>query len=149
MKDQPFPFYATQMTVRLTTPETGGGYALMEMRHPPGVGPALHVHPRSAESFYVLDGRYKFFRDEETVEASPGMAVTIPAGVPHRYVSGPDGGRILVMTPPGLEEYFWTVSKLLQKGPVSMDEEFAIAARLGQEFLDGHGHWGGHAAPIS
>jgi quercetin dioxygenase-like cupin family protein len=147
MKDQPFQFYATQMTVRLTTPETSGAYALMEMHHPPGVGPALHVHPRSPESFYVLEGQYTFFLDGESVPVHPGSAVSIPAGMPHRYVSGPGGGRLLVMIPPGLEEYFWTISKLLQKGPVPMEEEFALAARLGQDFLDGHDHWGGHAAP--
>ncbi len=63
MKDQPFQFYVTKMTIRLTTPETGGAYALLEMRHPAGVGPALHVHPGAAESFVVLEGEYTFFLD--------------------------------------------------------------------------------------
>jgi mannose-6-phosphate isomerase-like protein (cupin superfamily) len=146
MKDQPFQFYVTQMTIRLTAQETAGAYSLVEMRHPEGV--ALHVHPRSPESFFILEGTYTFYRGEETVEAHPGMAVTIPAGVPHRYLSGPQGGRVLVIVPPGLEEYFWIMAGRLKHGPVPMAEEFALAAELGQEFISGEGHWGGHGTPV-
>jgi quercetin dioxygenase-like cupin family protein len=148
VKNQPFQFYVTQVTVRLTTAETGGAYALLEMLHTAGVGPALHIHPRAAESFLVLEGNYTFFLDGETVAAGPGEAVSVPAGTPHRYVSGPEGGRLLVIMPPGLEEYFWTMSQRLKDGAVPMAEEFALAARLGQDFLpDAEGHWGGHGAP--
>lgn len=148
MKDQPFQFYVTQMTIRLTGAETAGAYSLVEMRHTAGVGPALHVHPRSPESFFVIEGTYTFYRGEETVEARPGMAVTIPAGVPHRYVSGPEGGHVLVIMPPGLEEYFWIIAGRLKHGPVPKEEEFALAASLGQDFVNGEGHWGGHGAPV-
>jgi len=148
LKDQPFQFYVTRMTIRLTTPETGGAYALLEMRHPAAVGPALHVHPRAAESFVVLAGEYTFFLDGTTVTAGPGQAVSVPAGTPHRYVSGPEGGHLLVIMPPGLEEYFWTMSQRLQSGAVPMEEELALAARLGQDFHPGaDGHWGGHGGP--
>ena len=148
MKNETFQFYVTQMTIRLTGEETAGAYSLVEMRHPGGVGPALHVHPRSPESFFVIEGTYTFYRGEETVEAQPGTAVTVPAGVPHRYVSGPDGGRLLVIMPPGLEQYFWIIAGRLKHGPVPMAEEFALAAELGQDFINGEGHWGGHGAPV-
>lgn len=142
MKGQPFDFRGTEMTVRITTDEAGGAYSLIAMRHPPAVGPALHVHPRGAESFYVLEGTYTFFRGEEVVHAGPGDAVTIGAGVPHRYVAGSQGGHALVITPAHLEEYFIQVADKLRMGPVSIDEEFALAAEFGQEFLDRTGHWG-------
>jgi quercetin dioxygenase-like cupin family protein len=140
---EPFLFRGTRMLVHLSSDETGGAYALIEMHHPPGVGPALHVHPRGPESFLVLDGEYTFVRGAATVVAHPGQALTVPAGVPHRYVVGPAGGRVLVVTPPHLDRYFASVAARLATGPVPLEEEFAIAAEFGQDFLDREGHWAG------
>ncbi|MES2305748.1 MAG: cupin domain-containing protein [Gemmatimonadota bacterium] len=135
-------FRGTRMTIRLTTAETGGVYALIEMEHPPLVGPALHIHPRGPESFYVLAGEYTFTRGDETIVAGPGDAVTVPAGVPHRYVVGAAGGRALVIVPPGLEAYFERVGARLVEGQLSFEEEAAIASECGQDFLDHASHWG-------
>lgn len=142
MKNISFTFHGTRMTIRLTTAETGGAYALIEMQHPGNVGPALHVHPRGPESFYVLAGEYTFYRGEEMIIARPGNGVVIPAGVPHRYHVGPAGGRALVITPPGLEQYFFRIAGQLSVGPVPLSEELAIAAEAGQDFLETAGHWG-------
>ncbi len=134
-----FDFRGTEMTVLVTTE----AYALIEMRHPPSVGPALHVHPLGPETFYILDGTYTFYRGDETITAGPGQAVVVPVGAAHRYESGPTGGRALVVTPPGLERYFQAVAARLAAGEaVSLDDEFALAARQGQHFLDRSGHWG-------
>lgn len=130
------------MTIRLTTEETGGQYSVIEMRHFPNVGPALHVHPRGPESFVVVEGNYTFHCDGEDRTLGPGEAFCVPAGKPHRYRVGDEGGRLLVLCPPGLEHYFWEVSQRLAEGPLSLDEEFAIAAHHGQDFLDASGHWG-------
>lgn len=131
------------MIVRLLTVDTGGAYALIEMHHPPQVGPALHFHPRGPETFIVLAGRYTFMRGGETIEAGAGEVVGIPTGMPHRYVVGSEGGRALVIVPPDLERYFWRVSALLETGAVPLDQEFTIAAEHGQEFQGRSGHWGG------
>ncbi len=37
----------------------GAVYSLIEMAHPPKVGPAIHRHPGGDEAFYVLDGEYE------------------------------------------------------------------------------------------
>jgi hypothetical protein len=37
--------------------------------------------------------------------------------------------------------YFTTIADCLRRGPVTLDEEFAVAARFGQEFLGRAGHW--------
>ena len=136
-----FSFHGVRVSVRLRTADTGGRYALVEMEHRPGAGPALHVHPRGPESFYVLDGVYTFTLGDETRTAGPGEAVSVPPGIPHRYVAGPDGGRALIVVPPDLETYFERVGRLLAAGPVSWDVEAAIAAEHGQDFQDAAGHW--------
>lgn len=136
-------FHGTRMRLHLRTAETGGAYGLIEIWHPPNVGPALHLHLRGPETFLVLEGSYRFTRGEETVLAGPGAALTVPAGVPHRYDVGSDGGHLIVVCPPGLEGYFEEVARRNQAGPVSLDAEFEIAAACGQEFLDRAGHWAG------
>ena len=137
-----FDFRGTRMTVSLSTADTTGGYAVIEMVHPPNVGPALHIHPRGPESFFIIEGSYTFVRGGETITVTAGQAVSIPAGVPHRYTVGLTGGRALVICPPDLENYFQSVAGLLQRGPLPIADEFAIAARYGQDFLDQKSHWG-------
>ena len=142
MTDEPFDFHGTRVAVLLRTAETGGRYALVEMWHRPNVGPALHVHPRGPESFYVIEGTFTL--GDETRTAGPGDAVSVPAGVPHRYAVGSAGGRALIVVPPGLEAYFEGVGRLLATGLVSWDQEVSIAAAHGQDFVDGAGHWATH-----
>lgn len=141
MKNPSFDFRGIIMTVRAATAETAGAYALIEMIHPPSVGPALHVHPRGPETFIVMEGEYVFTRGDETIHARPGDCVIVPRGVPHRYRVGTSGGKALVICPPGLESYFLAVSGLLRSDPVSLEREFKIASEFGQDFLDDHGHW--------
>jgi mannose-6-phosphate isomerase-like protein (cupin superfamily) len=134
-------FHGTRVRVHLRTADTGGVYGLLEMWHPPSVGPALHVHPRGPESFLVLEGDYTFIVGSESAAAGPGSAVTVPAGVPHRYEVGAAGGHVLVVCPPGLEQYFEQVASQGAERPLSWQEEMAVAAEHGQEFLDRAGHW--------
>lgn len=137
-----FIFRGTKMQVHVTTEAASGAYTLIEMHHPANVGPALHVHPRGAETFFILEGEYQFTRGEETVHALAGDTIVIQQGTPHRYISGEKGGRALVICPPDLENYFASVSKLLQIGPLDLKQEFSIASKYGQDFLDRDSHWG-------
>ena len=43
-----------------------------------------HYHKRTAETYYVLEGKGKLELDDETVDLEPGMAVLISPGVRHR-----------------------------------------------------------------
>ncbi len=75
-------FHGTRMRLHLRTAETGGAYGLIEMWHPPNVGPALHLHLRGPETFLVLEGSYRFTRGEETVLAGPGRRSPFLAACP-------------------------------------------------------------------
>jgi mannose-6-phosphate isomerase-like protein (cupin superfamily) len=144
MAGEIFDFHGTSMQIHLNSIETGGSYALIEMHHRANVGPALHIHPRGPESFFVLDGEYTFVRGSETLLAGAGQAVVVPAGIAHRYTVGPNGGRALVITPPQLDEYFVRIAELLRALPApSLEEEFAVAAAFGQDFVERQGHWAG------
>jgi mannose-6-phosphate isomerase-like protein (cupin superfamily) len=60
----------------------------------------LHVHHADDECWYVLDGRLGFLLDGGEVEAGPGDAVFVPAGMPHAYWNAQDGPTryLLVVT---------------------------------------------------
>ena len=135
-------FRGTLITVKVSGEQSDGVYSFFEMVHPPEVGPALHIHPGAAEAFYVLEGEYTIQCDEAVYQAGPGDFVFIPKGTPHNYHTGPAGGKVLVVSPAGLEKYFAGVAEVLKVGPITWDEEQEIALCYGQEFLDKLKHWG-------
>ena len=135
-------FRGTKMTVKVAGAQTKAGYSLLEMIHPPNIGQALHIHPTGTEAFYVLEGKYDIHCDAHTYQAEAGDFVYIPTGTPHNYQSGSEGGKVLVLSPSGLEQYFAEVANTLNVGPITWEMEQEIAKRYGQEFLDHLQHWG-------
>jgi mannose-6-phosphate isomerase-like protein (cupin superfamily) len=131
-------FRGTKMTVKVAEE----AYSFMEMLHPPNVGPATHIHPKGSEAFYVLEGEYTIHCNEEIYSAHSGDFVFIPKGVPHSYHTGAEGGKVLVISPAGLEKYFSEVADVLKTGSIAWEQEQEIARRYGQEFLDKLKHWG-------
>jgi hypothetical protein len=77
-----------------------------------------------------------------TYEGIPGSFVFVPKGLAHSYQVGSNGGRVLVLSPAGLENYFAEVSQRLLVETLSVEQEQNIARRYGQEFIDMIGHWG-------
>jgi len=74
------------MTVKMSSESTAGHYTIIEMIHPPLVGPALHIHPTHPESL-CFGSEYTFYRGDETIVVKTGDCIAIPPGVPHRYKS--------------------------------------------------------------
>lgn len=56
----------------------------------PGRGPRLHRHAY-AEVFVVQEGRATFTVGDDTIEATGGQVLIVPAGVPHKFVNSGDG----------------------------------------------------------
>jgi len=135
-------FRGTKMVVKVSGDDSEGRYSLIEMVHPPNIGPALHIHPNAPEAYYVLEGEYTIQCGNKTYPSQIGDFVFIPKGTPHNYQSGPTGGKVLVISPAGLEKYFKEVANTLQIGEITWELEQEIARRYGQEFLDNLKHWG-------
>ncbi len=141
MKDKPFDFHGAIFTIKVLTSETNGSYTILDVIHPPNVGPASHMHPKGSETFYIIEGDYEFILDGESLLGKPGDVIFVPKGTPHRFVVGHKGGHALVISPPDLEFYFLKVSELLDKGEVSNMTESNIGKQYGQVFLDSTNHW--------
>ncbi len=135
-------FRGTKMTVKVSGTDSENKYTLIEMVHPPNVGPALHTHSKAPEAYYVLDGEYSIRCGNKTYLAQVGDFVFIPKDIHHNYQSGPNGGKVLIISPPGLEGYFKEVADILYTlNKLEWGEEVEIARRYGQEFLDNLRHW--------
>ena len=59
---------------------------------PPGHGPGPHRHPY-AEVFVLHEGTGSFLAGDQTIEASGGSVVVVPAGEVHGFTAS-DGGTL-------------------------------------------------------
>ena len=141
MKDKPFDFHGAKFTIKVLTSETNGSYTVMDIIHPPNLGPALHVHPKGSETFYIVEGNYEFILDGQSIIGRPGDVIFVPKEVPHKFIVGDKGGHAVVISPPDLEFYFFKVSELLGKDEVSYEIESSIGRQYGQVFLNNTKHW--------
>ncbi len=141
MKNETFDFHGSKFTIKVLTSETNGNFTVLDVIHPPNLGPGTHIHPRGSETFYIVEGDYEFFLDSKSIMAKAGDVIFVPKAAPHRFVAGKNGGHSLVISPPELEFYFYKVSELLAKGEVSRETEFSIAKQYGQVFTDNSKHW--------
>ncbi|HZQ63906.1 MAG TPA: cupin domain-containing protein [Gaiellaceae bacterium] len=61
----------------------------------------LHLHRSEDEAWYILEGRLGFRAGDDELEAGPGGAVLVPAGLSHTYwnAGGGPARYLLVMGP--------------------------------------------------
>jgi oxalate decarboxylase/phosphoglucose isomerase-like protein (cupin superfamily) len=103
---------------------------------PAGEGPPVHIHHNEDEILHLLDGRFEFFVDGETIPRRAGDTVFVPRGVPHTFrVLGERPGRLVaIMTPGGFEGFFLEVAERGLRIPEDMEAVAEAAARHGLEF---------------
>lgn len=98
--------------IKLSAEQSGGAISIVEITEPPGAEAPLHVHHREDEGFWILEGSATFEVAGTTVEAAPGDFLFGPRDVPHRYVVGDSGCRMLfVLTPGGFEGMIRAMSR--------------------------------------
>ena len=110
-----------EIVFKVGTVETGGALGVLEYTAAAGFpGPPPHVHHRTVEGFYVLDGELTMLVGEETVTLPAGSFALVPPDTPHTF-SNPSSEpvRFLGMfTPSGFEQYFKDLAALLAGGPL-------------------------------
>ena len=130
-------------TIKASGEETGGAFALIEARVPPGGGPPPHVHHREDEAFYVLEGELRFHVDGRDITAGAGSWVTLARGSLHHFKNVGDrpARMLIVVTPAGLERYFLEVGREAGDGdgeavaptPEDIERLVAVAPQYGIE----------------
>jgi quercetin dioxygenase-like cupin family protein len=124
------------MTVKATAEDTGGAFSILEADEPPGFGPPLHLHTDAAEAFYVLDGLYRVFVEDESFDCPAGSFIFVPAGVRHGFRVGDVPSRKLnLYAPAAMIGYFDELALAISAGepdPRTVDE---IGERHGMRVL--------------
>lgn len=94
----------------VTVNPTGGDCAAasaVEIWERNGSGPARHVHADHDETWYVLEGNFRFLVGDREFNAGPGDFVAGPRGVPHTFCAQTDRSRMLdIHAPAGFEHFF-------------------------------------------
>lgn len=110
------------LLLKAHTDSTDGSFTMLEIQIGPYQGPPRHLHRREDEMWYILEGSFRFFADEEMLSASTGGFVFVPRGTSHCFQNLEDRvSRLLVMfAPSGMERFFVEHAEL---APGSIDPE--------------------------
>lgn len=113
--------------------DTDGAVTFMEITSSPGAGPPLHIHEEVDESFYVIDGHYRFRVGDTVVDAPSGTLVHGPRGLPHQFenIAGRDSRMLVVSTPGGVERFFEDLGEVTRGG--TQRPEFARMQEVAAE----------------
>jgi mannose-6-phosphate isomerase-like protein (cupin superfamily) len=128
--------FADVITVKLTSEDTNGAYALFEDVTPPGAGVPHHIHHREDEVFNILEGEYEVRCDDRVFKALAGSTVHLPKDLPHSLKNtGSSAGKIFGLLIPGGSEKVWEEISSKPPEPPSIDNINAITKKYGIEFL--------------
>lgn len=123
-------------TILVGRAETDGGYELVEIAGPPGLGVPPHVHQHEDETFYVVEGEVTFTTDGDEVVATAGTAVHLPRGVAHSFrISGDAPARMVLTIAPATLGGMFEALAALPPGPPDLARVAAICDRYGIAFV--------------
>ena len=120
-------------------------FCLLEFVQPPGEWTPLHVHKRSDQTHYVLEGEVALYLPGESVVVGPGECSSAPMNVPHtENVTSDQPARVLVLnSPAGFDEFVAAAGQPATEltlpppaqPPPDIERLAAIAAQHGVEIL--------------
>ena len=124
------------MTVKASADESDGTITLLEADEPPHFGPPMHIHHDSAEGFYVLDGEYNIFIEDEAFRCPAGSFIWVPAEMRHGFSVGDVQSRKLnIYLPATMLGYFDELSESISNGVADPDVLDEIARRNAVEVV--------------
>ena len=128
----PDPFDIVGEHIRvLASGDVTGSYEIFHQQGPEGSGPPPHHHPWD-EAFFVTKGRVQFGVGDETLTATPGTLVHLPAGTTHWFRFGESGGEMVSMTSrPGAARMFAEFHREISPQKPDLAKLVSIAARHG------------------
>ncbi len=134
--------------ILLTSAQTNGACAIIEMNVPPNGGPGPHAHKDIQESFYVLEGEVVIRSETQTYTARKGAFVNIPfGGAIHNFKNeSAEMARLLcIVSPAGMDEMFREISRPATAGtllpppspptPELIAQMKKMGEKYGQEFF--------------
>jgi quercetin dioxygenase-like cupin family protein len=123
-----------EVTVKLSSGETGGDYYIFETVVPPGARVPPHIHSREDEILEVLDGELEIFLDGETFKTSGGALAFFPRQTVHAFGNAaktPARARFVVSPGANFEKFFGELCALPANQPPDMAKVMEIFAGYG------------------
>jgi mannose-6-phosphate isomerase-like protein (cupin superfamily) len=139
---------ADELTVLMSSAQSGGALFAIEIRMPPGGGvPVMHRH-EPAEIYVVQRGELTVYTGElgpdgdwaavQRATAGPGEVVPLAGGVPHTFRNESDDEMVaFCVHAPGtaFEGFVRAAAALAAQGEPRMEDVLEVAARNGIEML--------------
>lgn len=135
---RPIHVVGGDVTIKISSRDTGGAFAVFEGRTPPLQGPPLHLHRDQDEWWYIVEGEYRFEVDGREIYAGAGDTVFAPRGSRHTFQNiGTAPGRMLAtVVPGGVDVFFEELETAAPRGAVpDPTKMLPIFEKHGQELL--------------
>jgi mannose-6-phosphate isomerase-like protein (cupin superfamily) len=135
---RPVHVLGTDLTIKISSRDTKGAFAVFEGFTQPLQGPPLHRHRDQDEWWYIVEGEYRFEVDGEEIYASAGDTVFAPRGSCHTFQNiGDERGRTIgTSVPGGLDVFFEDLEKAVPRGAApDLAKLLPIFEKHGQELL--------------
>ena len=102
------PYDAGKVKFIVSSEETNGAWAVVELTEMPGYKTTWHRHNDLEEAYYVVEGVWTVKIADKTYEFPAGSYALIPRGMPHGQGNFTDKPvrLLLTVTPGGLEQFF-------------------------------------------
>jgi quercetin dioxygenase-like cupin family protein len=129
--------FAVRFDDKVTSADSGGALAALEVTIPPRTLVKPHNHSREDEYTVVLAGTVGARVGDRVVEAAAGASMVKPRGIPHAmWNAGAEPAKVLeILSPGGLEAYFEELATVLRdKAPPP--EYYGLAERYGLTIED-------------
>ena len=138
-----FAFSSSQQAAlspcKLTAEDSSGALSAIELHVVAQGGPALHIHYREDEWYYVLAGTFLFRVGGETHILAANSSIWLPRNIAHVWMNTGDteGKLLLVCQPGGFEKFFEEMGSEIAKvdaaGTCAKMKE--VMARYGMELI--------------
>jgi quercetin dioxygenase-like cupin family protein len=123
--------------VKIRGSQTSGAFSIVDMSLPAGFFVPPHVHERTEEVSYILEGELGALVGEEELRAGPGSFVIRPKGVVHALWSA-NGRSVRVLdmyTPAGFEAFGEELAKRFASAPPTFEQVAEVGRRHDVRFL--------------
>lgn len=116
--------------------QTDGAFSLLDAREPPDFGPPMHIHHNCGEAFFVIEGEYLIFVEDQQFRCPAGSFVYVPQGLRHGFRVGTQASRKYnLYTPAAIFGYFDELSTSIRDGRADDATLVEIAMRAGMEVV--------------
>ena len=115
-----------QFDCKVSSKDSNGELLIYDTRREEKGGPALHLHHRQDEWFYVISGEFIVKVGEDTFSLKPGDSAFAPRKIPHSFAKISEGpAQVLVLFQPAgsMEDFFHQMAKLGKSVPKDQEKK--------------------------